>query len=107
MKRFAMIIRIKPDKLEEYRRLHAAAWPEVLRALRNANVRNYSIYLRDNLLFGYMEYVGDDYAADMARVAQDEATQRWWLLTDPCQEPVPSAANGEWWAAMEEVFHMD
>jgi L-rhamnose mutarotase len=107
MQRYAMVIRVKPEMLEEYKRLHAEAWPEVLAALRGANVQNYSIYLRDGLLFGYMEYTGSDYAADMARVAEDEATQRWWKLTDPCQEPVPSAAEGEWWAPMEEVFHMD
>lgn len=107
MQRFATIIRIRPEKIEEYRRLHAEAWPEVLAALRRANVRNYSIYLRDGLLFGYMEYTGENFAADMARVAEDEATQRWWRLTDPCQQPVESAAEGEWWAPMEEVFHMD
>lgn len=107
MQRFATIIRIRPEKIEEYRRLHADAWPDVLAALRRANVRNYSIYLRDGLLFGYMEYTGENFAADMARVAEDEATQRWWRLTDPCQQPVESAAEGEWWAPMEEVFHMD
>ncbi|MYE14111.1 MAG: L-rhamnose mutarotase [Gammaproteobacteria bacterium] len=107
MQRRATVIQIKPEKIEEYKRLHANAWPGVLRALRRANVRNYSIYLRDNTLFGYMEYTGHDFEADMAKVAEDEETQRWWQFTDPCQQPVESAGPGEWWAPMEEVFHMD
>jgi L-rhamnose mutarotase len=50
---------------------------------------------------------GDDLAADLARMAQDPVTQAWWRLTDPCQEPLPSAAPGERWVQAEEVFHVD
>ena len=106
MQRLAMVINVKPDKLDEYKRLHADAWPEVLAALRAAHVRNYSIFLKDHTLFGYLEYHGDDWAADMATVAADPATQRWWALTDPCQEPWATRADGEWWATMEPVFLM-
>jgi L-rhamnose mutarotase len=105
--RIASVIRLRPEHEETYRELHRAAWPQVLAALKRANVRNYSIFLRDGLLFSYLEYVGDDYEADMAAIAADEATRRWWQLTDPCQQPVESAAEGEWWAAAEEVFHLD
>jgi L-rhamnose mutarotase len=107
MQRFASVIRLRPEHEAEYRELHAAVWPAVLAALTKANVRNYSIFLRDGLLFSYMEYVGEDYAADMALVAADAETQRWWTFTDPCQQPVDSAAAGEWWAPLEEVFHLD
>lgn len=107
MKRVGMVINIKPEKIEEYKKLHAETWPEVLDALRRNGVSNYSIFLKDHTLFGYLEYHGDDYEASMARIAEDEATQRWWKLTDPCQEPWPTRAEGEWWATMEEVFHMD
>ncbi len=107
MKRIAMVIDVKPEKLEEYKRLHAAVWPEVQAALSRAHVRNYSIFLKGHTLFGYMEYHGSDFEADMAEVARDEATQRWWKLTDPCQEPWASRRAGEWWAHMDEVFHMD
>jgi L-rhamnose mutarotase len=106
-RRVASVIRLRPEHEAEYRRLHADAWPGVLDALRAAHVRNYSIFLRDGLLFSYLEYTGDDYEADLARVAQDETTQRWWRLTDPCQQPLDTAANGEWWAPAEEVFHLD
>jgi L-rhamnose mutarotase len=107
VQRFASVIRVRPEKDLEYRELHAAAWPEVLRAIAGANIRNYSIFLRDGLLFSYLEYVGEDYADDMARLSRDEATRRWWLITDPCQSPVESAVPGEWWAPASEVFHTD
>jgi L-rhamnose mutarotase len=107
MRRIAMVIDVKPEKLDEYKALHAEAWPEVLAALRRAHVRNYSIFLKDHTLFGYLEYHGQDWAADMAEVAKDPATQRWWALTDPCQTPWESRAEGEWWAVMEPVFLME
>ena len=106
MRRIASMIRLRPEKEAEYRELHEAVWPSVLATLRAANVTNYSIFLRDGLLFSYLEYTGNDYAADMARVAADPETQRWWTLTDPCQQPLETAAEGEW-APAEEVFHAD
>lgn len=69
------------------------------------NIRNYSIYLYGDLLFSYYEYVGEDHDADMARMAADPTTQRWWQLTDPCQDKVPEAGPGEWWHQLPEVFH--
>jgi L-rhamnose mutarotase len=101
------VIRLREEHAEEYLRLHRAVWPEVLDRLRESNMRNFSIFLRDGLLFSYLEYVGDDYEADTAAIAADPETKRWWTFTDPCQEPVESAAEGEWWAPMEEVFHTD
>ncbi len=110
-RRVGQIIRLKPEKYEAYRRLHAEPRPAVLAALRAANVRNYSIYHRAGELFAYYEYAGDDYAADMARIANDPATHAWWALTDPCQQPVEGASSGSrdggWWTDMEELFHMD
>jgi L-rhamnose mutarotase len=107
MQRFATVIRLRPDKEAEYRALHAAAWPGVLAALKRANIGNYSIFLRDSLLFSYLEYTGDDYAADTAAIATDPVTQQWWALTEPCQQPVDGAGEGEWWAPLHEVFHLD
>jgi L-rhamnose mutarotase len=107
VQRLASVIRLRPEKEEEYRKLHADVWPGVLDALRAAHVTNYSIFLRDGLLFSYLEYTGDDYEADLARIAQDETTRRWWQLTDPCQQAVDSAGAGEWWVPAEELFHYD
>jgi L-rhamnose mutarotase len=107
VQRLASVIRLRPEKEEEYRKLHADVWPGVLDALRAAHVANYSIFLRDGLLFSYLEYTGDDYEADLARIAQDETTRRWWQLTDPCQQAVDSAGADEWWVPAEELFHYD
>jgi len=105
--RKAMVIRVLPEKLAEYRLLHAAPFVGVLAALKAANVGNYSIFLKDDLLFGYLEYHGTDWDGDMAKVAADPETQRWWSLTDPCQTPLDTADPGEWWSDMEPVFFMD
>lgn len=110
--RYGMVIGVRQDKLDEYKRLHAAVWPDVLKMLKECNIRNYSIYLRqlDNgkyYLFSYFEYIGDDFKADMAKMAADPVTQKWWKETDPCQIPLSKRKEGEWWASMEEVFHLD
>lgn len=107
MKRYGMVIQVKPEKLAEYKRLHADAWPEVLAKIHECNIRNYSIFYRDGLLFSYFEYVGDDFEADQAKMAADPKTREWWSHTDPCQAPVASAEKGQWWAPMEEVFHTE
>ena len=109
MQRMGMVIGIKPDKIDEYKRLHAAAWPDVLAQIANSNIRNYTIFLREpeNLLFGYWEYHGTDIDADLAEMARDPNTQEWWTHTDPCQSPLASRAEGEQWSMMEEVFHTD
>jgi len=105
--RYGWVIQVKPEKLEEYKDLHANPWPGVNDMLKQCNIQNYSIYYRDGYLFSYLEYTGSDFEADMEKMAQDSLTQEWWKLTDPCQEPVESAGEGVWWADMEEVFHLD
>jgi len=105
MKRYGMVIKVRPDKQDDYRRLHEAVWPDVLRMITECNIRNYSIYHKDGYLFSYFEYHGSDFAADMARMAADTATQQWWSICKPCQEPLSTRSEGEWWADMEEVFH--
>lgn len=107
MRRYGMVIRVRPERLDEYRRLHAATWPEVLNMIGQCNIRNYSIYHKDGYLFSYFEYVGEDFEADMKKMAADPATQRWWSVVMPCQEPLATRAPGEWWANMEEVFHCE
>ena len=107
MKRYGSIIGVRPEKLEEYKKLHAAVWPEVLRTIRECHIRNYSIYYKDGLLFSYYEYVGTDYEADMKKMAADPVTQKWWTFCEPCQQTLDTRADGEWWAVMEEVFHTD
>jgi L-rhamnose mutarotase len=80
--------------------------------IRACHLRNYSIYLRTlddgrPYLFSYFEYTGRDFGADMAKMAADPTTQRWWAVCMPCQQPLAGKAKEEWWAGMEEVFHLD
>lgn len=107
MKRYGMVIKVKPEKLEEYKKLHQNVWPGVLKTIKECNIRNYSIFYKDGYLFSYFEYVGDNYEEDMKKMAQDPVTQEWWKLCKPCQEPLETRKEGEWWAEMEEVFHVD
>ena len=107
VRRFGQVLGIKPEHAEEYERLHRAVWPGVLATIHACNMRNYSIFRYENLLFGYFEYVGDDYEADMAKMAADPSTQEWWSICEPLQEPVPQHAPGEWWMALRELFHTD
>lgn len=107
MQRKAQLIRLKPECREEYIRYHAAVWPTVLAAIEGCNIRNYSIYLYNDILFAYFEYHGEDYEADMKRMAADPETQRWWAIMDPMQQPLPEAPEGAWWTEIPEVFHFD
>ncbi|MCK0196981.1 L-rhamnose mutarotase [Ancylobacter sp. 6x-1] len=109
MQRMGMMIGLEPGMVESYRELHAAVWPQVLALISSCNIRNYTIFLREpeNVLFASFEYHGTDFPADMARMAADPVNQKWWELTIPCQRPLDSRAPGEWWAAMENVFHLD
>jgi L-rhamnose mutarotase len=105
--RKAAVIKVKPDKLDLYKKLHAEPWENVNKKLKECNVQNYSIYYRGGYLFSYLEYTGDDWSEDMKKLASDSTIQTWWKLTDPCQEPVEFAKEDEWWANMEEVFHLN
>ena len=58
-------------------------------------------------MFSYYEYTGNNYDADMAKMAADPETQRWWSVCEPCQQPLETRASDEWWANMEEVFHTE
>ena len=112
MKRYGSVIGVKKEKIPEYKKLHAAVWPGVLKMIKQCNIRNYSIYLRkmpdgNFYLFSYFEYTGTDFAADGAKMVADPETQRWWAVCKPCQQPLPDIATDGWWADMEEVFHQD
>jgi L-rhamnose mutarotase len=109
MQRMGQVIGLNAEKIADYKRLHAAVWPDVLKTITACNIKNYSIFLKEpeNLLFAYFEYHGTDFAVDMANMASDKTTQEWWAVCMPCQAPLATRAEGEWWAGMEEVFHHD
>ena len=107
MKRFGQTILLKPEGAEEYIKQHAAVWPGVLSMITACNIKNYSIFKKDNVLFAYFEYIGNDIDRDMATMAADSETQRWWDVVKPLMEPIETRNVGEFWADMEEIFHID
>jgi len=112
VQRYGSVIGLRAEKLDEYKKLHAAVWPEVVKMIHGCNIRNYSIYLKrlddgNYYLFSYFEYTGSDFKTDMAKMAADTITQKWWKVTDPCQKPLTDRKSNEWWASMEEVFHQN
>ena len=112
VQRFGSVIGLKEEMLEKYKDLHANPWPQINKKIKECNIRNYSIYLTQfpdgkHYLFGYFEYVGNDFEADMAKMADDPKTKEWWKETDPCQLPLENRPKGKWWMDMEEVYHLD
>ena len=109
--RFGQVIGLKREKQIVYDMLHAHPWEPINKMIKESNIRNYSIYeteLDGELyLFSYFEYTGDDFKADMARMAQDRTMQEWWKLTDPCQIRLPGTPEGEQWKKIREVYHLD
>ena len=104
---YAWVLEVRPGYEEEYKRRHEEIWPEMVEALKEAGIRNYSIFRHGATLFAYFEYVGDDFSADMARMAADPVTQEWWSHTAPLQEPLPGRGPDQWWLTIPEVFHVD
>lgn len=107
MRRYCQLIRLRPECRDEYIEYHRAVWPTVLATIAACNIRNYSIYLYNDLLVAYFEYHGNDYEADMRKMAADPETQRWWAITDAMQERLPEVASGGKWLEIPEVFHFD
>ena len=108
MKRFGMVIKIKPEKFEEYRRLHADSYHGVRDLLNKYHMHNFSIFLmkiKDEYYeFGYYEYAGDDYEGDMAKLAAEPRNKEWLVMCDPMQVPLE---GHESWAFMDEIYHND
>ena len=107
MKRFCLYAQLKPEKVEEYAQLHRNAWPEIVKIIESCHLHHYSISLRGTEVFTYYEYTGEDYEADMAKMAADPTTQKWWDIVKPLMEPLADRAEGEFWSDMGEIYHLD
>jgi L-rhamnose mutarotase len=100
--RSAFVLRVRPDKVEEYVRAHAEVWPEMLDALRGAGIRNYTIFRDGNQVFGYFE--ADDLAAAERYLAQQEVSARWQdAMAELLEQRVPDGGA----PALMEVFRLD
>ncbi len=112
IQRYGQVVGVKDNMVERYKELHAAVWPDVLSMITHCHMCNYSIFLRKlpdghHYLFTYFEYAGTDFEFDMARMAEDPATMRWWEECVPCLELLPDRNPGQVWSPMTEVFHLD
>ncbi|PSN69073.1 L-rhamnose 1-epimeras-like protein [Corynespora cassiicola Philippines] len=112
VRRIGQMVYLKPEYLEEYKKCHAAVWPEVLEQIKDSNIKDYSIYFLEvprPMLFASFKWVGSDWDEDMKRMAANPKVQEWWKMTDSYQEsPHPGAtgsASGPWWQVAEEVFY--
>jgi L-rhamnose mutarotase len=100
--RTAFVLRVRPEKIDEYIRAHEAVWPEMLDALRGAGIRNYTIFRDDNRMFGYFE--ADDLAAAGRYLAQQDVSTRWQdAMAGLLEERVPDAGP----PSLQEVFRLD
>ncbi len=107
MKRISFLLKVKPDKIAEYKKFHQAVWPEMLAALRRTGWKNYSLFMRDDgLLFGYFE-TPDSLAAALAGMAKEEVNARWQEFMAPFFEGLGGAHADEGMIELEEVFHLD
>ena len=104
---FASVIKLRPEKAEYYKKLHANPFSSVNKKIRECGITKYQIFNRDDLLFSIMEYCGDNFEYDMAKMAQDPETLRWWQETDPCQKRIDGASKSEWWADMNLVYNLN
>jgi L-rhamnose mutarotase len=106
MERICFLLKVRRERLEEYRARHAAVWPEMLEALRESGWRNYSLFLReDGLLVGYLETA--DFATALAGMASREVNARWQQEMAPFFESMEGRRADEALARLEEVFHLD
>jgi L-rhamnose mutarotase len=104
VERIGFVMRLLPGQEAEYRRRHAAVWPEMLDALRAAGARNYSIFLRGDDLFGYLEV--DDLGRFQRSMAASDVNARWQRDMGPLIDPMTDPATG-FHQRLDEVFHLD
>jgi L-rhamnose mutarotase len=100
--RSAFVLRVRPDRIEAYVEAHGAVWPDMLQALRDAGIRNYSIFRDGNQVFGYFE--SDDLTRAAAYLAGQEVCTRWQdAMAELLEERVPDEGP----PALEEIFRLD
>ena len=104
--RYAMAVRLKDEKREFYISNHANVWPEVLSELKKIKIKNYSIYLKEDFMFGYLEYDGDNFNKDMEEMQKIPIVDKWTKLMIDCFNPFPNNEDNNSWVMMDEIFYM-
>jgi L-rhamnose mutarotase len=107
MRRVGFQLKVRQDRIEEYKEHHRKVWPEMLEALNRHGWRNYSLYMRrDGLMFGYVE-VADTFQAALDGMAGEDVNARWQEFMKPYFESLDGGRPDEAMAELEEVFHLD
>lgn len=104
--------RIKPECIERYCQLHEVdiyteKWKGIRQLIADCNIQNYNIFIEDDVVFGYYEYVGNDYAADMQKMADDPLNKLWWAQTRPCFTKYKEDSAEAFYSDMRQIFHLD
>jgi L-rhamnose mutarotase len=95
---------LKYDKLDEYISLHKNAWPEMIKAMQESNITNYTIFIDGNELFTYYDYTGTQYNKDMLKMDKNPTMEKWCEFTKPCFVKYP---DGVFYKNMKEIFHFE
>ena len=106
IERYAMAIRLKDEKKDFYLKNHQNVWPEVLSELKKIKIKNYSIFLKEDFMFGYLEYEGNNFDADMAEMQKIPIVDKWTKLMVDCFNPFPNNEKNNSWVMMDEIFYM-
>jgi L-rhamnose mutarotase len=107
MKRIGFLLKVKPEKIQEYKARHKAVWPEMLDALRRTGWHNYSLYMReDGLLFGYFE-TPESLQAALDGIAKEDINAKWQEFMAPFFENLTGAHADQSMLELEQVFHLD
>ena len=107
IQRYGMAVKLKDEKREYYIENHANVWPEVLEELKKINVQNYSIFLKEDFMFGYLEYTGNNFDGDMEKMQQIPIVDKWTKLMIDCFNPFPNNDDNESWVMMDQIFFME
>ena len=105
--RYAMAVRLKDEKRDFYLKNHQNVWPEVLSELKKIKVKNYSIFLKDDFMFGYLEYDGDNFDKDMSEMQSIPVVEKWTSLMIDCFNPFPGHEDNNSWVLMDEIFYLE
>tara|TARA_B100000029_G_C17568308_1_gene955771 strand:+ start:1950 stop:2279 length:330 start_codon:yes stop_codon:yes gene_type:complete len=106
IKRYGMVIKLKPEKKDYYIENHQNVWPEILKELKKIKIKNYSIFLKEDFMFGYLEYEGNNFDKDMAEMENIPIVKEWTELMIDCFNPFPNNENNSSWVLMDQIFYM-
>jgi len=106
IERYAMAVRLKDEKKDFYLKNHQNVWPEVLSELKKIKIKNYSIFLKEDFMFGYLEYEGNNFDTDMAEMQKIPIVDKWEKLMVDCFNPFPNNEENNSWVMMDEIFYM-